>query len=452
MKQKLFFLIINALMIFAMILTACAPAVSEPVESEAEESDDSADVVEEDEAPAEEEAEAPAEQVTIKVMSFFSYDNPEVEEGVVAAFEAANPNITVELELVPLSDIITKYKTLVAGGEAPDVIALNFENTSQIAALGALEPLDDYIASDGYDMSIYYDNTVSMYQFDGIQWSLPATYSDVVLFYNKTLFDEAGVDYPADDWGWEDLVSAGEALTQDTDGDGITDVFGYALAWWPMYLYLNGAAVLTEDGTACALESPEAIEGFQKMIDLQVEGGIAPSRGDLATLGDWDMFVSGRLAMYPTGPWAVQPFNDSITDFEWDIAHHPAGAQKATFLFGNTYAMSASSENKDAAWEFLKFATGPEGSQIRQEGKYEISPVKVVAESEFLSSLAGSPPENAIVFMDATEYAMNPPKSPYWSELSDAIWPELELAMIGDITIEEAMANACIAVNNILEQ
>jgi multiple sugar transport system substrate-binding protein len=451
MKNKRLLIMMSALMILTLFLGACAPATQEAVETEEAVGEETEAVSEETEAVVEETEEAEVEQTTIRVMSFFAYDNPEVEAGVVEAFEAAYPNINVELEMVPFSDIFTKYKTLVAGGEAPDVISLNFDNTPQMAALGALEPLDDYIASDGYDMSVYYDNTVNMYKIDGVQWALPGTFSDVVLFYNKTLFDEAGLDYPAEDWGWDDLVSAGETLTQDTDGDGVTDIFGYALAWWPMYLFLNDANVLTEDGTACALNTPEAIEGLQKMIDLQSEGGIAPSRGDLAAQSDWDMFIAGRLAMFPVGPWAVQPFNDDIEGFEYDIAHHPAGEQKATFLFGNSYAMSASSENKDAAWEFLKFATGPEGSQIRQEGKYEISPVKKVAEGEFLNSLAGAPPENAIVFMEAVDYAMTTPKTPVWSEIHDAIWPELELALLGEVSVEEAMENACIAVNNVLE-
>lgn len=449
MKHKRIFIFLSALIVLTMVLSACAPnAPTEGMDDDGQMGEDTS----EDSAAVTEGATAGDEQTTLKVMSFFAYDNPEVEAGVVEAFEAAYPNFTVELEMVPFSDIFTKYKTLVAGGEAPDIISLNFENTSQIASLGALEPLDDYIASDGYDMSVYYDNTIEMYQIDGVQYAMPATFSDVVLFYNKTLFDEAGLDYPSEDWGWDDLVSAGEALTQDVDGDGVTDIFGYALAWWPMYLYLNGADVLTADGSACALETPEAIEGLQRMVDLQGEGGIAPSRGDLAAQSDWDMFIAGKLAMFPVGPWGVQPFNDSDTDFEWDIAHHPAGAQKATFLFGNGYAMSASSEHKDAAWEFLKFATGPEGSQIRQEGKYEISPVKEVAETEFLNSLAGAPPENAIVFMEAVDYAMTPPRSPVWSELSDAIWPELELALIGNLSVEEAVANACVAVDSILGQ
>ncbi len=434
MKHKHLFILINLLVVMAVALGACAPntaGVNSPVDEESED-------------PA-------LEEITLKVMSFFAYDNPEVEADVVEAFEAANPNITVELEMVPFSDIFTKFTTLMAGGEAPDVISLNFENSRQFAALGALEPLDSYIASDGYDMSMYYDNTVAMYNVEGVQYALPATFSNVVLFYNKTLFDNAGLDYPSKDWTDDDLMAAGEALTVDENGDGLMDTFGYALAWWPMYLYLYEADVLTEDGTACALTTSEAIAGLEKMVELQGEGGIAPSRESLAAQSDWDMFIAGRLAMFPVGPWGVQPFNDSITDFEWDIAHHPAFETQATFLFGNSYAISSSSENKDAAWTFLKFATGPEGSMIRQKGKYEISPVREVAESEFLASLAGSPPENAIVFMEAVNYAVTPPAHPRWSEIHDAIWPELELALLGEISVEEAVNNACIAVNGILE-
>jgi multiple sugar transport system substrate-binding protein len=436
MKRTFFLTILSLLMISALTLGACAQNEPEAPESPATE----------ETKPAEQ------EEITIKVMSFFAYDNPEVEKGVVEAFEAAYPNITVELEMVPFSDIFTKYKTLMAGGEAPDVISLNFENSRQFAALGALEPLDSYIESDGYDMSMYYDNTVSMYNVDGVQYALPATFSDVVLFYNKTLFDNAGLEYPSRDWTYDDLMTAGETLTVDEDGDGINETFGYALAWWPMYLFLHDANVLTEDGTACALTEPNAIEGLEKMVELQGENGIAPGRDSLAAQSDWDMFMAGRLAMYPVGPWGVQPFNDNIEDFEWDIAHHPAFQTQATFLFGNSYAISASSEKKDAAWTFLKFATGPEGSMIRQKGKYEISPVKEVAESEFLASLAGAPPENAIVFMEAVDYAITPPAHPKWSEIHDAIWPELELALLGDITVEEAMTNACSAVDAILEE
>ncbi len=186
MKHKPFFLVLSALIVLTIVLSACASttATDTGVTTEAASGDTSAKT---------EAASTSGEQTTIKVMSFFAYDNPEVEQGVVTAFEEAYPNINVELELVPFSDIFTKYKTLVVGGEAPDIISLNFDNTPQMAALGALEPLDSHIESDGYDMSIYYDNTINMYNIDGVQYALPGTFSDVVLFYNKTLFDEAGL-------------------------------------------------------------------------------------------------------------------------------------------------------------------------------------------------------------------------------------------------------------------
>jgi multiple sugar transport system substrate-binding protein len=390
-------------------------------------------------------------RVTIKVMTFFTIDTPEIEESVIASFEADHPDIDIELEMLPFSDYFTKLKTIIAGGDAPDVAAMNFENLQQFASLGALAELDPFIEKDNFDMTQYYETTVGMHQYEGKQYGLPATFSTVPLFINKTLFDEAGVSYPDGTWTWDDLIQAGKKLTQDKDGDGIIDLYGYAAAWWPMYVFLNNASFFTEDGK-CALSSPEAVEGLQKMADLTLVEHIAPTRADLATQSDWDMFIAGKLAMFPLGPWGIGPYQDSIQDFEWDVAEHPAMAQKATFLFGNAYSITSESKNKEAAWEFVKFAAGVPGGTIRQLGGYEVSPVKYVAESQFLSALEGKPPANAHLFLDITSYAYTPPGHPMWNEISSAIWAELELALLGEQTVQEAMEKACPQVDVLLEE
>jgi len=431
-KVLLFALSITVLL--AILLSACretAPAVStgEPVT----------------------EGTTAGEMVTIKVMTFFTIDTPEIEKAVVASFEADHPNIKIELEMLPFSDYFTKLKTVIAGGKAPDVVAMNFENLQQFAALGALAELDPFIEADGYDMSQYYDTTVGMHQYQGKQFGLPATFSTVPLFINKTLFDEAGVSYPDGTWTWDQLIDAGKKLTKDQDGDGIVDVYGYAQAWWPMYIFLNNASFFTADGK-CGLTTPAAVEALQKMADLTLVENISPTRADLATQSDWDMFIAGKLAMFPVGPWAIGPYQENITDFEWDIAEHPAMAQKATFLFGNAYAVTSASQNKEAAWEFLKFATGIPGGTIRQLGGYEVSPVKFVAESQFLSRLEGKPPANAHLFLDITSYAYTPPAHPRWNEMYNFIWPELELALLGQQTVQKSLEAACPQVDQILAE
>jgi multiple sugar transport system substrate-binding protein len=434
MKNKSLYLFLTVLMVVSVLLAACGKTATAT------------------EAPAATEAAAVAvDPVTIHVMTFLAYDTPEVEPQIAAAFEAANPGIKVVLESVPLSDYMTKLKTMIAGGNAPDVVSLNVENLASFASMGALTDLGPYIERDSYDMSQYYENTVRMHQFEGTQYALPASFSTVVLFYNKNLFDAAGIAYPDGTWDWNKLIEVGKALTIDNNNDGIFEQFGFSPPWWPLFLNLYDGSLVNADGTQCALTEPNAIAGFQAMVDLSLVDKIAPTRGDLATQGDWDMFQAGRLAMFPTGPWAIAPFNN-ITTFVWDIADMPTGKQQATFLFGNSLGISAGSQYKDAAWEYLKFAAGQQGESIRQQAGYEIAPVKTVAETEFLASLEGKLPANGEIFMNATNYAFLAPQHPKWSELQDAIWPELELALLGDKTVEEAMASACEQVNAILAE
>jgi len=150
--------------------------------------------------------------------------------------------------------------------------------------------------------------------------------------------------------------------------------------------------ILSEDGSKCVLNEPAAISALTQLVEMQQPDGVAPTREAQQSQGDWDRFIAGKLAMYPGGPWIVQPFNDNISDFEWDITHHPIGEQAGTFLYSNSYVISAASEEKEAAWEFIMFASSIEGDTIRQEGKYEIAAASEVAENVFLPSLADAPP------------------------------------------------------------
>jgi len=443
MKARRTYLMLSLLIVMSLLLGACAqatpttaPAADEPAPQTQPEATT---------APV-------AEQTTIKVMSFFAYDNPEVETAVVKAFEEKNPDIKVEFESVPMSDIFLKYKTLIAGDVAPDVMAMNFDNAYVFGAMGALEPLDEWITKGGYDTSTIFKSTLDMFKVEGVQYSLPATFSDVVLFYNKDLFDAAGLEYPQRDWTQDDLITAAKALTADTNGDGKIDQWGYTFPWWPVVLEMYNASIWSKDGTTCTLNSPEGVKAIQSIVDARYDGKFSPTADQLAEQGDWDMFIAGKLAMFPTGPWAVQPFNDKITSFTYDIAHMPAGDKQATHVYANSYAMAAASKNKEAAWKFLAFATGPEGTKIRQDGKYEISPVKDIAEKYYLAALAGANPKNAIVFMEVQDYAVAQPVHANWQQIHDSIYPELDLALTQAKTVQQALDDACVGVNSALNQ
>jgi multiple sugar transport system substrate-binding protein len=441
MKQRFSIILVSLVVIAGMFLGACAPAKA--TTSPVEENPSTVTEVVKSEVPA-------VTPVTIKVMSFFAYDNPEVEQAVVSAFEAKYPDIKVDFEAVPMSDIFLKYKTLIAGGSAPDVMSMNYENAYMFGALGSLEPLDSWIKDTNFDTSLIYKTTFDMFKVNGVQYSIPATFSDVVLFYNKNLFDAAKVEYPQNDWTAADMKNAAIALTKDTNNDGKIDQWGYSFPWWPMVLAQYNATIWSADGKTCTLNSPEGIKAFQTIVDARYVDIYAPTADNLAEQGDWDMFIAGKLAMYPTGPWAVQPFNDKITNFHYDIANMPPGDVKATLQFANSYAMAAASQNKDAAWKFIAFATGPEGTKIRQDGKYEISPVKQIAEQYYVANLAGDDPEHAIVFMEALDYAVAQPVHAKWQQINDAITPELDLALSKSESVTDALNNACEGINSVL--
>lgn len=276
--RKSCFIAVAILLVASTVLSACAPtpaptAAPQPTQA-------SAPVA--TAAPQPTQAPTVAKpDVTIKVMSFLAIDTPEVEKKIVAEFEKENPGIKVQFDAVPLSDYMTKLQTMIAGGAPPDVASLNMENLQSFAALGALADLGPLVQKDKYDLGQYYASTLDMHSYKGKLYGLPASFSTVVLFYNKKLFDEAKVPYPDSTWNWDKMLDAAKKLTKDTNGDGKPDQFGYAKAWWPMYLWLNGADLFNKDRTKCALTDPAAIEGIQKMVDLWLVHKVAPTPADL---------------------------------------------------------------------------------------------------------------------------------------------------------------------------
>lgn len=458
MKNNKVLVVLSVLLTLGMLLSACAPAAT-PTAAEAPAAATTAAT----QAPAaattaatEAPIAAPSNPVTIKVVSFLTYDENKdgAETQVVEAFQKAHPEIKVDFQLLPYADYFTSLKTWIAGGTAPDVASLDLAMLQEMAAAGSIVDLNPMIAADGYDLSAYYQSTLNMFQNNGGQYGLPASYSNVVLYYNKNLFDAAGLPYPDDKMDWTTFLDYAKKLTKDTNGDGTMDVFGTSRLWWPYYMLLTGATPFNADATTCTLTDQAAIDGFQAMVDLTLTDKVAPSANDLAAQDDWHMFEAGRIAMYPIGPWSISEFNDVIKDFDWDATTLPSGptGKKVTFLFGNAYSVLSSSKQQQAAFEFLKFVTGPEGDQIRQDAGFEIAPIKSVAESSFLKSMEGKKPANAAVFLSSAEFAQSVPTHARWSEIADAISSQLDSALLGDITVPQAMQNACDAINPILAE
>ena len=210
------------------------------------------------------------------------------QQAIVDAFTAANPTITVNVTVSDWDPYWDKLQTGLAGGDAPDVFAMDGPLGPDYQTRDVLLDLTPYIEGEGYDLSQLDDNAVKDFTTaDGAQFGLPRDLNVIALFYNKEMFDDAGIAYPDDTWDWAKLVEVGKQLTKDTNGDGTPDQWGVYTETtdmenaWSSFVWQAGGDILTADGTKSALDYRSERAGHPVPPGPDLEGeGLARS-GDL---------------------------------------------------------------------------------------------------------------------------------------------------------------------------
>lgn len=378
--------------------------------------------------------------VTIKFMTFSA--NPESGislDELKATFEEQNPNIKVEIETLGYDDYFVSLQTKFLGDDAPDCFETNFENFVAYADEGLLANLEDSIASSGIDLSILNQETVKAFNLDDTQYGLPYSFSNVVLIYNKELFDQAGVDYPTSDWTWDDADAAGAAIRALGE-----DIYGY---YQPIQFYeffkaveQNGGSILNEDKTAFVVNSPENVATLEHMMARINETNIMPTDVQMGGMGDWDLFLSGRLGMLINGVWAFPTFTEQA-EFEWDIAVEPGNTQKATHFFANGLAVYAQSEKQEAAFKWISFlSSSEEMAQFRLDNNWELSPSLYEGILDAYTKV--TPPNNKAAVFESLNYLVTTPAIVEFSMTADIIGQQLSAAASGEKTAQEALDDA----------
>lgn len=374
---------------------------------------------------------AAEEEVTIKYANFnASGGQEETLNAMYEAFHEEYPNITVEIETIGYDDYFTQMQTRVAGGTAPDCYELNIENFAAYANKGVLAELADI------DAAGYNETALSAFNVGGTQYGVPGNFSNVVLIYNKDLFDQAGLDYPTDEWTWEDVQKAGEAIRAlDENTYGIyqpitfNEFFKVAVQF--------GGSILNEDKTEFTINSEENKAAAEMMISKIIDSNIQPNDEQMSGMGDWDLFQSGRLGMIPTGIWAFATFTEGC-DFEWDICVEPGQTQKATHFFSNALVVNADTEKKEAAECWINWlASSEKAAQMRIEAGWDLP---AISNEEVLSSyLEVTPPANRQAVFDSLNYLTVAPIIEDYALMSDIVTGKLAEAASGKITVQEAL-------------
>lgn len=358
--------------------------------------------------------------------------NPHQE--IIAEFEKANPDILVQLEAVSGNDYYTRLLTQIAAGDAPDIIQIGDDAVPMFVSKGGFLPLDDYITGDyPLDTSIYLPGTLDPGKYQGAQYFLPKDFSPLAVYYNKKIFDEYNVAYPTDDWTWDDFLKTAQELTKDVDGDGQTDIWGAQLSanWTSGFEYwvaAAGGSLISPDGTSYVgyMDSPETIMAVQFYADLYNKYKVAPPPADFNLwAGGNPEFESGKAAMRLFGRW---PQTGLLSNPNVDLGtvEVPAGDVKANVLFWGGFGIFSGSKNPEAAWRFLKYYVGAEGSEIWVQ--HAIPPVAAVAEA---AGMTTDPIEGAWIrgldYLAPRAYV----STDYWGETGDpALRKALETVLI----------------------
>ena len=427
-------------MTFGMLLTACsggANNASEPPGTKADNA--SGDTAQKEAAPANNES-AAGENVTITYANFSaSGDNEPLLAKMKEEFEKQHPNIKVEIETIGYDEYFTQLQTRVAGGNAPDAYELNYENFVAYAKKGVLRELTPYVESSGADLSVLNENALNAFRSDGTQYGLPNSFSNVVLFYNKDLFDQAGVAYPTSDWTWQDEQAAAEKIR--ALGDDIYGIF-HPVQFWEFYKVVqqNGGSLMSADGKQFTVNTPENVETLQFMADRILKTNVMPSDAQMAGMGDWDLFKSGKLGMLVTGIWAFPDFEKNVT-FNWDVAVEPGMKRKATHFFSNGVVINQESKHPEAAFEWIRFlSSSKEAAKIRVEAGWELPASNY---SDVLDMyLQKTPPENKEAVFESLNHLVTPPVVEQNAEMTDILNQYLQKAKEGAATPAEALESA----------
>lgn len=410
-----------------------------------------------------ENAAAAAGNEPVTIRWFMRWDQARVDnvaKPIIEEYQKMHPNITVEFENIGSgSQYYAKLQTMIAGGQAPDVFYPATHVAYAYARKGAIRYLDDFIKRDKIDVSAYNPQILDLYSLNGKVYGLPIDTAALVVFYNKDIFDAAGVPYPKEGWTWDDFLKTAKALTKDLDGDGQTDQFGVDQFrnYWPLLVWSNTGHGLFDDmrnpKKFLIANDPVAIDSIQWVADLTLVHGVMPSDEQRADISD--LFAAGKAAMQVVGHWRVKRYLTANINF--DFAPLPIGkfGQPVNRADGSCFAISAQSMYPEQAWDFIKFlaAPGARGVSMLLDMQVMVPALLEYQKDERFLKPKELPNANKAAFLAGQKhlFPMYDPLHPMYASF-DAAWKqELGLVWLGQKTAAEAVADLSKKVNDMLE-
>lgn len=389
---------------------------------------------------------AAADTVRVTVAEYSALTGPYFEEAA-AAFEAANPNIDVQIEVVPWDVLLQKLTTDISGGANADLSIIGTRWLVDFVQEGIAEPLDPWMDDDFRGR--FFDVFLSPSVMDGGTYGLPVAASARAMYFNADLMQQAGIAEPPDTW--EELEAAAlavSALGEDIYGFGLqgkeieTDVYFYYALW------AYGGQLVDDDGTS-GLDTPAAYAAAQTYRDLIEAGATQPGVTAFNREDVQNLFKQGRVGMMITAPFLSSQIANEAPDLNYGVAAIPAGpgGDRGTYGVTDSIIMFANSEHKDEAWQFMDFIFTTEwrAKFTEGEGFLPVNP-EVAAKPAFADNA------DLAQFTALLPEARFAPVIAGWEEIAAITSDALQEIYLGNAEIEATLNAAAAEIDAILAE
>lgn len=304
---------------------------------------------------------------TLSVLIWDTFQQPGIQKLLDGFTEKTG--IKAAVQVVRWDEYWTLLEAGAQGGTLPDVFWMHSNEAQRYMSNDMLLDITDKIEkSEQIDLANYPQDIVELYTYNNTNYAMPKDVDTIALWYNKTMFDEAGMDYPDDTWTWEDFREAAKKLTKDDGSQYGTAIRtdsnqeGYYNA-----IYAYGGNVINEDKTTSGYDLPETIKGLE-LIEGIIKDGSMPSLETMSENTVDVLFTSGKAAMVINGSWMLANYKENeYTAQNADIAVLPMGpdGNRVSIYNGLGWAGSANGAKTDQAWQLMEYL-GSKEAQIQQ--------------------------------------------------------------------------------------
>jgi multiple sugar transport system substrate-binding protein len=387
-------------------------------------------------------------------------DNPgdiDLRRVQAQAFMKANPDIKVRVQVIPSEGYNERVFTSIGGGNAPDIFNSGDVVIPSIVQRHVAKDLNQFVDKDGYDLGEFYPEVIDGLTFQGQLVGLTDNWDTQVLYYNRDLFERAGVPEPTADWTWDDVVSAAQKITS---GSGGSKTWGLLYETWfaPLddQIYSFGGQVFSEDGRQCMLDQPESVAALQSIVDV-MKAGFAPQPQVFEQEGQdpFSIFAAGRAGMWiGSGRWSAFDLQ-GVEDLNWAIAPRPSGPDhpRSNFFHLAMYAITSASNDSQKAWEFLKYMVSPEGITQAFENMQGIPSRPALADDPKITNTDIVEQHDAFdPFIESLPTVRPAPFLSNFFEVDDAIGNGLDPIWRGEADVQSTATEVCQRVNDLLQE